>query len=554
MDLFNTLKAVYPEEADTLHTQIESLIRTEKTERKSASLTQADMMLITYGDTLQDPDHTPLATLETFLSSHLKGILSAVHILPMFPYSSDDGFAVKDYKTINPELGSWQDIQQLAQSFDLMFDAVVNHISKSSVWFKEYQKGNPEFDDFFIEYREDADYSKVVRPRSSPLFHKYETADGDKWLWTTFSEDQVDLNFHNPKVLLELLKVLILYAKMGAKFIRLDAIGFIWKESGTPCIHHENTHRLIRIMRHVLNRTVPGTYLVSETNVPHEENVSYFGEAFDEAHMVYQFPLPPLVLHAYLMHNSDTLRRWTASLDKTRLTKNATYFNFLASHDGIGMRPTEGLITDDERNFMIDHVKNQGGHVSYKANPDGSETVYELNINYFDALFSAGDSEEEHIRKFLGAHSILLSMKGVPGIYVHSLLGSRSDFQGAYTTQVPRRINREKLSVNEVEKALADPHSRRHRIFQSLVELMKIRRTKDAFHPEASKTVLQTDPRVFAFVKKGATSTVGVYVNLSSEFVNIETDMKGTDLIANRSIDGACTLEPYQYVWLENRG
>lgn len=552
MDLFQTLQEVYPEAAKTIYSEIDALIRSNKTSREPLPLSQRDAVLITYGSTLHASHEPPLRSLDRFLKTHLEGIVSAVHILPMFPYSSDDGFSVKDYETIDPALGSWEDVRELAKSFDLMFDAIINHVSKSSVWFNEYRKGNPDFKDFFIEYDESWDYSKVVRPRSTPLFHKYVTYEGKKWLWSTFSEDQVDLNFQNPKVLLKILKVLIFYAKMGARYIRLDAVGFIWKESGTPCIHHENTHRLLRIIRHVLDKTVPGTILVSETNVPHEENVAYFGENYDEAHMVYQFPLPPLVFHAYLMQDNKALLQWTHSLRQTKLSDDATYFNFLASHDGIGMRPTEGLIDDYEREQMVSHVKRQGGYASYKSNSDGSESVYELNINYYDALYCEDDSEKAHIKKFLGAHGILLAFKGIPGIYIHSLIGSRSDFEGVASSNIPRRINRGRLSLSELEDALQEPGSRRHKIFYGFQKLMEIRCMKDAFDPKASQRVLDTDVRIFAFVREGETTTIGVFANLTKDVVSVQTGMQGLDLISNQPIDHTFALGPYQLVWLES--
>lgn len=324
-----------------------------------------NVYLITYGDSIQKEGKSPLAALHQFLNTKARNEITDVHLLPMFPYTSDDGFSVVDYREINPELGSWEDISHLSNDFHLMFDFVANHISKSSSWFKGYLDDDPLYRHYFIPEDSVFDAKRVVRPRTTPLFHSYDSFSGKKTAWTTFSEDQVDVNFSHFPVLLEMTDILLMYAHRGGTSIRLDAIGFLWKKSGTTCIHLPETHAMIQLWRLILDYLESRTQLITETNVPHKENISYLGDGENEAHMVYQFPLPPLVLHAFTVHETTKLSNWARSIKK--VSDHATYFNFLASHDGIGMRPTEGILSDEERQLLVDKVQENGEECPIKA-------------------------------------------------------------------------------------------------------------------------------------------------------------------------------------------
>jgi len=395
---------------------------------------ESDIVLITYGDSIQKEGRKHFRTLRQFMEKYVGDAISTIHILPMFPYTSDDGFSVIDYKQIEESLGDWDEIEVFGKSYSFMFDAVINHISQSSEWFQKFLKGEEPYNNYFIVSDKDADYSKVIRPRALPLLTPFQTREGEKYVWTTFSEDQIDLNYANPEVLLEILDVLLFYASKGARYIRLDAIGFMWKERKTTCMHLPQTHELIKIMREVVDEYAPGTILVTETNVPHSENISYFGNGYDEAGLVYQFPLPPLTMFSILTGNAEKLSAWAETLKLP--SKQTTFFNFLSSHDGIGVRPTEGILTKEEQDILIEATLKHGGRVSYKDNGDGTRSPYELNINYQDALAGSEENDKLRIAKFLIAQTILLSMQGVPGIYIHSLLGSRNDYYGVETSGI----------------------------------------------------------------------------------------------------------------------
>lgn len=540
---------IYPDkDANKIISKVEKLANKYETKQTGSSwISEKDAMLITYGDSIVEEGKPGLETLNEFLTKYVNDAISAVHILPMFPYTSDDGFSVVDYKKINPDLGEWKDVENLSKNYKLMFDAVVNHISKSSDWFQKYLKQEKPYDEYFITCDPNADYSKVTRPRALPLLTKFETAKGEKYVWTTFSEDQIDLNFKSVDVYLEVLDVLLTYASRGARFIRLDAIGFLWKELGTTCMHHPKTHEIIKSYRAILDEYMPGTLIITETNVPHEENISYFGNGDDEAQLVYQFPLPPLTMFSILTGNAEKLSKWADSLDEPK--QGTTYFNFLSSHDGIGVRPVEGILNEEEKKVLLDNTLKNGGAISYKNNSDGSKSPYELNINYQDALASPDESDEIRINKFLAAETILLSMQGLPGIYVHSLIGSRNDYYGKEISGIPRRINREKININYLEKELNNSTNRK-KIFDEILRRLKIRGEHKEFAPDSKQKILSLDKRVFALERISKDKKITVLVNVSSYEVQLDIENKGLDIISEIYVDKKVNLNPLQCMWI----
>ncbi|MGG3561286.1 alpha-amylase family glycosyl hydrolase [Neobacillus rhizosphaerae] len=516
--------------------------------KETSHLTEKNVYLITYGDIIKEEGQPALRTLNRFINEYAKNEITDIHLLPMFPYTSDDGFSVVDYRQIHPKLGDWADIEQMAEDYRLMFDFVANHMSKSSKWFQGYLKDDPKYKNFFIPKEDDFDASKVVRPRTSPLYHEY----GGKTAWTTFSEDQVDVNFKHFPVLLEMTDILLEYAFRGGTSIRLDAIGFMWKESGTSCIHLPQTHAIIQLWREILMELELNTLLITETNVPHNENISYFGDGQNEAHMVYQFSLPPLVLHTLTTHNASKLTKWAKTIGK--VSDKATYFNFLASHDGIGMRPTEGILTEEERSALAEKVLENGGRVSYKSNPDGTESPYELNINYMDALINKEEdvSEDIIVEKMLAAHSILFSVMGVPAIYYHSLLGSGNDYEGIEASGINRRINREKFEYEDLISQL-EVSTRRQKVFSGIKKIIRTRQKETAFSPFADQDILELGEQVFSLIRqnKETDETVLFIVNTAKEKIEVKLPLEGYDLWSKEFVEGNVELAPYQFMWIK---
>ncbi len=525
-----------------------------RTPREKAFFSQKDVVLITYGDTLNQKTARPLSALYDFAKIHLKDIISTIHFLPFFPYSSDDGFSVTDFFQINPDLGDWDHVNRFEKNFDLMFDFVINHFSAQSDWFRCYMEDQPGFGDFAIEVDPGTDLSRVVRPRALPLLTPFKKADGrEVHLWTTFSADQIDFNYKSLNVLTQMVQALLFYVRQGAQVLRLDAIAYLWKEIGTDCIHRPETHLMVQLFRKILDVVAPDVIIITETNVPHQENVSYFGDGRNEAQMVYNFTLPPLLVHTFIEEDASLLSKWAQGLHLE--SPHTTFFNFTASHDGIGVRPLEGILPPEALDKLVEVVTACGGRVSCKQNPDGSESPYELNITYLDAILA--DEKSSEAAKFLASQAIQYVLPGVPATYIHSLLGSRNWHEGVRQTGRNRTINREKLHLETVLAELDDPWSWRSRIFYPYLELIKLRTQQPAFHPNAAFEVVDLKRSVFAIKRSSPHQTIYAITNVTSRPVSVDLSSLGLpgsmpDLFSTQSLrTNPLNLMPYTSVWLE---
>jgi sucrose phosphorylase len=552
----NLLTEIYGEDKGlTAFERLRPLIEkfTDRKRKRDEFFSQADVVLITYGDTLQKQGQAPLATLHEFAGNYLEGAVSTIHFLPFFPYSSDDGFSVMDFFEINPELGSWENVTDIGRNFKLMFDYVVNHFSSKSQWFDNYLSGKQGFENFAIDVDPSIDLSMVTRPRSLPLLSEYQKANGQRVnLWTTFSADQIDFNFADLDVLSKMIEVLLFYVQQGAALIRQDAIAYLWKEIGTTCIHLPQTHAMVKLFRAILDVVAPDVMIITETNVPHPENISYFGDGHDEAQMVYNFTLPPLLFYSFVREDATVLTDWAKGLQLE--SSSNTFFNFTASHDGIGVRPLEGILPPQELDALVKVVKTNGGQVSYKRNPDGTDSPYELNITYVDAILA--DSKSSRADRFLASQAIQYALPGVPATYIHSLLGSRNWTAGVEQTGRARTVNREKLQIEEVIEELQNPDSFRSRIFYPYIEMIKTRKKQSAFHPNAEFQILDLDPKVFGIRRASKDQVLYALTNISASEVTVSipnpNEAKSlTELFSGESLAvDNIALKPYQYVWL----
>ncbi len=521
----------------------------------SAQLNEADVLLITYGDTISDPGHYPLETLKRFADEYLQEAISGVHILPFYPYTSDDGFAVCDYGMVREDLGDWAHVSRLGEHFDLMFDLVINHCSREHLWFTDFVTGRLPGKDFFIDMPAAADVSTVVRPRNTPLLSQVQTYAGTRHVWTTFSDDQIDLNFANPDVLGAFVEILFDYVRRGARFIRLDAIAFLWKRLGTTCMSLPETHMVVKVMRLLLDASGSNVQLLTETNVPHEENVSYFGVR-DEAHMVYQFSLAPLLLYAYLFQDGSYLQHWAIDLEPP--PEGCAYLNFIASHDGIGLRPLEGLVPDADVDALIQLVHERGGFVSMRTTTDGGERAYELNI----ALFSVFGGDAAAVPAFIAAHQLLCAFQGVPAIYINALLGRANDLGEVEHTGRTRSINRGKLEFGDLAEQLGDPLRLEAQAFEGLHRSLALRRAQRAFAPQARQHVLASPPEHFALLRESEEQRILVLASFLpvAQRITLQTwedvmSVEGViyDVLTGTSHDAAepLHLAPFQTVWLD---
>lgn len=524
---------------------------------------EKDALIITYGHSVQDGTHKPLDLLHDFLLRRLKGVLNSVHILPFFPFTSDDGFAVTDFYAVNPQFGDWPDINRIAGDFNLMSDLVLNHVSSQGTWFNAYLQDQEPYNRFFFEASPDDDLSSVVRPRTTPLLREVQTINGTRHVWCTFSHDQVDLDFRNPEVLLEFLRIIRLHVNNGVRIIRLDAVAFLWKEIGTPSIHMTQTHAVVKLMRLLCDFASEKIILLTETNVPKAENMSYFGNR-DEAHMIYNFPLPPLVLHAVQSGSAEQLRKWQSGMPPAPM--GCAYLNFTASHDGIGMRPVEGILPPDEQAKMIEAITEIGGLVSMRALPDGGEAPYEINTTFYEATRRTFQGEDaHHFARFICSQTIPMSLEGIPAFYIHSLLGTPNDLDQVERRGMNRAINRHNWHYPDLNALLDDPGSVQARVLAALSERLRIRNAQPAFHPNATQFTIPLEDPVFGVWRQSLDRTQSVFAlhNVSAQTakvphlsMNLIEDEIWIDLLSGDPVDmskDALTLAPYQCRWISNR-
>jgi glycosidase len=563
-----------PEAARLIH-KLNELVETHRARPSDSGpaergFSERDVVLIAYPDQLRAEGMPSLRVLSEFCAEHLAGWITCLHLLPFFPSSSDDGFSITDYRAVDPNLGSWADLAHIRKSFRLMLDAVINHVSVHSDWFQGFLRGEEKFRSFFITVEGTPDVSQVVRPRSTPLIHQYGSGPDAKTVWTTFSQDQADLNYRNPDVLFEIADLLLFYAAQGASILRLDAAAYLWKEIGTPCINLPQTHRIVQALRSVLDEAAPDVCLAAETNVPHAENVAYFGGGSDEAHLVYNFALPPMILHTFRTGDSRPLSRWIEGLRPP--SGQTAFLNFLASHDGIGLNGARDILRESDIQTLVQMAVDRGGRISFRQTPDGNMEPYELNINFFDALSAPAGGEELDlsIRRFLSAHGILLSLAGVPAIYFHSLFGSRGWPQGVEQTGVNRSINRRKFDRAEFIREWEDQSGLRRRVFEGAKRLIRTRALSRAFDPQAPQWTLDFGREVFSIVRgrpgSGAEmlclhnitgQSLDVRIN-AGEYLQPSDDRTVTDTVSGRRFDmdrmDPFRLEPYQVCWFSAGG
>lgn len=523
------------------------------TEKRKSGWDEKDVVLITYADQFSAKGEKALPVFTRFYNEWLARTFSHVHLLPFYPWSSDDGFSVIDYHNVAPETGTWQDVADLKQSASLMFDFVCNHMSAKSEWFANYLAQKPGYEDFFIAVDPETDLSAVTRPRALPLLTPFTLHDGSvRHLWTTFSDDQIDLNFASPQVLIAMVDVLLHYLEEGARYIRLDAVGFMWKIPGTSCIHLEQTHCLIQLFRAITEAVAPGTVIITETNVPHKDNISYFGDGENEAQMVYQFSLPPLVLHAVHCQDVKALCQWAGSLALP--STKTTWFNFLASHDGIGLNPLRGILPESEILALVEKLQQEGALVNWKNNPDGTRSPYEINVTYLDALSAQNSSDDERIARFILAHAVLLSFPGVPAVYIQSILGSRNDYEGVERLGYNRAINRKKYTAGHVDLELNNKNSIRHKIYSRLSEYIAIRRGESAFHPDAQAIFESLDEQILKIVRVAENGErITALFNFSNNVHTVYGDtLTGMELLSGQAVSGKeLTLNPWQVMWIK---
>ena len=531
----------------------------KKNSKKKLKISEKTSLLISYGDNVYSNNTHSIKVFQNFFKKNLDKFFNAIHFLPFYPSSSDSGFAVKDHYKIEKRIGSWSDIKRISKSNHVMADIVINHSSARGLWFKNFLKKKRPGKDYFLTVNSEFNTSKVVRPRDHKLLKKIDIFKKSDYLWRTFSADQIDLNFKNPSVLLRFIKIIVHLVNNGVTIFRLDAIAYLWKQNSTNCINLKQTHEIVKLLRLITDLLNVQTIIITETNLPEKENLSYFGKN-DEANWIYNFSLPPLLIHAFLFENSSYLYKWSENLPNAKFQNS--YLNFIASHDGIGMRPTEGILNKKSLNNFLKRLKKNGSKFSYRKVQNKSRKVYEANITIFDALKKSDfdPNGKFYLERYIAAHAIMISFEGIPAVYFNSLFGKSNDEAKYVITGNNRDVNRYKWNYKNITKKLGNKTSKQSIFFQNLRKLLSIKRKQKAFHPNAKRLNINLGPKIFCFKRLSIDRKQSIIciTNLSSTNQNTKLDkslINYKDLMSPKTKLGdknILALKPFQTVWLTN--
>ena len=563
--IISILKKIYrqiltKQNIDLLKNEIVQLIEdfNKKNQVNKINISEKTSLIISYGDNIYSSQSSSMKIFQKFFQKNLEKLFDTIHFLPFYPSSSDSGFAVKDHYQIDKKIGNWSDLKKISKSKKIMADVVINHASARGLWFKNFLKRKKPGKDYFLTVNSKFNTSKVVRPRDHKLLKKIKIFEKNDYLWRTFSPDQIDLNFKNPSVLLRFIKIIIYLINNGVTIFRLDAIAYLWKQNGTKCINLSQTHEIIKLLRVVTSLLNVQTLIITETNLPEKENLSYFGKN-NEANWVYNFSLPPLLIHAFLFENSSYLNQWSRKLPSTK--HGNCYLNFIASHDGIGIRPTEGILNEKTLSSFLKRLKKNGSKFSYRKVQNKSKKVYEANITVFDALRKSDFDPKGlfFLERYVSAHAIMVSFEGVPAIYFNSLFGKSNDEAKYIITGNNRDVNRYKWNFNNITTKLRDKKSKQSIFYRNIGALLETKRKQKAFHPNASRININLGPKIFCFkrISKDKKQSIICMTNLSSKIqtpnfkkIGNYRDLLNSNLKFREGT--ALILKPFQTVWLTN--
>ena len=546
---------------DYLNVQIIQIIEkfNKKNSKRKLKISEKTSLVISYGDNIYSNNKNSIKVFQNFFKKNLSKYFNTVHFLPFYPSSSDSGFAVKDHYKIEKRIGSWTDIKKISKSNDVMADIVINHSSSRGLWFKNFLKKKRPGKDYFFTVNSKFDISKVVRPRDHKLLKKINIFKKSDYLWRTFSADQIDLNFKNPSVLLRFIKIMIHLVSNGVRIFRLDAIAYLWKKDGTNCINLKQTHQIVKLFRVVTNLLNVQTLIITETNLPEKENLSYFGKN-DEANWIYNFSLPPLLIHAFLFETSSNLVKWSKSLPSAK--PGNSYLNFIASHDGIGMRPTEGILNKKSLDNFLKRLKKNGSKFSFRKVQDISKKVYEANITVFDALKKSDFDPDGKfsLQRYISAHAIMISFEGIPAVYFNSLFGKSNDEAKYIITGNNRDVNRYKWIYKNITRRLSDKTSKQSIFYQNLVKLLSVKKKQKAFHPNAKRLNINLGTKLFCFkrISLDKKQTIICITNLSSKIQSAHLNKiynNWNNLIGSKieKENKFLKLKPFETIWLSNK-
>ena len=462
------------------------------------------IMLITYPDSIGEN----LNDLHTILNKYFKEAVGGVHILPFYPSSADRGFAPMTYREVDPQFGDWQDIEALATDYYLMFDYMVNHISRSSKYFQDYieNKEDSKYKDLFINFDEfwpgngpsEAQIDMIYKRKPKAPYTEVEFADGStEKIWSTFDEEQIDINNYNPFTRQWNKSNLEFLINKGASVIRLDAFAYATKKVGTNCFFVEpDIWELLDYYDEVI--TDKDAVLLPEIH----EHYTMQLKVAKHGYYVYDFALPMLLLHAIYTGRSDRLLHWFDICPRKQFTT-------LDTHDGIGVVDVADLLTDAEIEDTVDKLYSQGGSVKriYSSTAYKNLDIYQINCTYYSAL-------GENDKAYLLARAIQFFAPGIPQVYYVGMLAGANDEELVNQTKVGRDINRHFYSKAEIDAEVKRP------VVSKLIGLMEFRNSHPAFNGEFSFETGENNGE-FALIWRAGEEYAKLDVNLSALEFNI---------------------------------
>jgi sucrose phosphorylase len=427
-----------------------------------------EIMLITYADSMGKN----LQELGEILRKHFQGAVGGVHILPFFPSSADRGFAPLTYDEVEESFGTWENIKELSRNFYLMFDFMINHISRSSKYYQDFaeRKDESPYADFFIRYKNfwpggepiPAELDLIYKRKPRAPYVEVEFADGTKEkIWCTFDAEQVDLNLQAGVTRKFVEHSLVSMAQRGAAIVRLDAFAYAVKKSGTNCFFVEpDVWELLEYAKGIL--APYGVEILPEIH----EHYSIQLKLAAKGYWVYDFALPMLLLHALYTGSNRNLLHWLNICPRKQFTT-------LDTHDGIGVVDVRELLSDAEIEQTKEYLFSRGANVKriYSTEAYNNLDIYQVNCTYYSAL---GNDDAA----YLLARAIQFFAPGIPQVYYVGLLAGKNDLELLEATKVGRNINRHYYTKEEIEANLHRP------VLQKLRALMRFRNTYPAFDGE----------------------------------------------------------------------
>lgn len=471
-------------------------------------------MLITYPDSLGNN----IKDLQKVLKTHLDGAIGGVHLLPFFPSSGDRGFAPMDYTKVDEKFGDWKDVKNLSESYYLMFDFMVNHISKQSKYFKDFQEKHNQsaYRDLFIHWDEfwpqgrptQEDIDLIYKRKPKAPVQTVEFVDGQtEEVWNTFGDDQIDMDVTKEVTKRFIKDTLNFLMDHGASIIRLDAFAYAVKKLGTNDFFVEP--EIWDLLKEISNITNPReTTLLPEIH----ENYHIVRKITDHDYFSYDFALPIVTLYSLYSGKADRLAGWLKSSPMKQFTT-------LDTHDGIGVVDAKDILTDDELDYTKAEMYKVGANVKkvYSSTAYHNLDVYQINTTYYSAL---GDNDHA----YLLARAIQVFAPGIPQIYYVGLLAGKNDLNLLEKTKEGRNINRHYYSMDEIDRETQRP------VVKALFDLLRFRNQSAAFDLDGAIDVQQPSENEIVITRQSAdTKTAAILsANLKTQqFTITETTAEG---------------------------